>query len=83
MTLSRLEIDWVVLFGGCKKVLFMVKLLQSMRISVKHLVMIRVDNVRAIFMEDNVSAIVKDIDIRNKYINENVEYGIVNLVFAT
>ena len=58
--------------------------LQSKKISVKLPVMVRVDNMDAIFMRSNVTATshTKHVDIRNKYVNEYVEDKIEDIVFV-
>ena len=48
--LLSLEAEWVASMEAVKEVLFLIQLLGSMKISVKLPVMVRVDNVGAIFM---------------------------------
>ena len=66
--LSSTEAELIALSDTVKKVMFIVKLLQSMRISVKLLVAVRVENVGAIFVAGNVTAIshTKHADFRYK-----------------
>ena len=54
-----------------------------MKISVKYLVIVRVDNISTIFMASSISSTscTKHIDIRYKYVNEYVEDRIVKVVF--
>ena len=67
-----------------KKVMFIHLLLQSMKISVKLPIMVRVDNMVAIFMVTKITAMnhTKHVDVRYKYVNEYVKYGIVKIVFV-
>ena len=53
-----------------------------MQIVVKHSVMVRVDNVGAIFMASNImtTSHTKHVDIQYKYVNEYVEDGIVKII---
>ena len=46
--------------------------------------MVRADNVSAIFMIRNVTAIssIKHVDIRYKNVNEYVEYWVVKIIFV-
>ena len=83
MMLSISEAEWVVVFEAAKEVKLMIKLLQSMKISVKHLVTIRLDNVRAISMVGNMIATRhnKHMDISYKYVNEYAENEIDKIVF--
>ena len=55
-----------------------------MKISVKLPVMVRVDNVGAIFLTISVSASshTKHVDIRYKYLSEYVKFGIIMIVLV-
>ena len=59
--------------------MLMVQLLGSMKIIVKYPVMVRVDNVGAIFMASNIMTMchTKHVDIRYKCVNDYVEDGVV------
>ena len=63
--------------------MFVAQLLESMQIVVKYPVMIRVDNVGAIFMAINITTSnrTKHVDIRYKYANKYVEDGTVKIIF--
>ena len=54
-----------------------------MKFSVKYTVMVRVDNIGAIFMASNITTMscTKHMDIRCKYADKYVEDGIVKIVF--
>ena len=58
------------------------QLLRSMKISIKLLVMVRLDNVGAIFMANNITTMscTKRMDIRYKNMNEHVQDGVVKIV---
>ena len=56
MTLLRSEAKWVALLEAVKEVMFMIQILESMRVSVKPPFMVRDDNVGAISMTGNVIA---------------------------
>ena len=64
--------------------MFRIQLLGSMKIAVKYLVMVRVDNVGAIFMASNITTTchTMHIDIRYKYINYYIEDVVVKIVFV-
>ena len=66
-----------------KEVMFVAQLLESIQISIEYSVMVRVDNVSAIFMASNIMTIshTKHVDIWYKYVNEYVEDGIVKIIF--
>ena len=57
-------------------------MLGSMKISVKFPVMVRVDNVGAIFMASSITATscTKHVDIRHIYVNEYVEHEVVKII---
>ena len=76
--------EYITLFKAIKEVMFMVQLLQRMKIAVKYPVMVRVDNIGAIFMASNITTFchTKDVDIRYKYVNEYVEDRVVKIVFV-
>ena len=55
-----------------------------MKIIVKYPVMVRVDNIGAIFMTSNIMTMchTKHVDIMYKYVNEYVEAGVVKIAFV-
>ena len=63
--------------------MFMIQLLRSMKISVKLPVTIIV-NLGTIFMANNITTTccTKYMDIRYKYINEEVKDGIIKIIFV-
>ena len=83
MTLSSLKAEWVALFEAIKEIMCMIQLLKSMKISVKLPVMIRVNYVGAIFMASDITTTrhTKNMDVWYKYVNENVDDGIVKITF--
>ena len=70
VTLSSSVAEWVALFETVKEVMFETQLQGSMKISVQLPVMVRVENVGAVFMASNITITshMKYIDIRYKYI---------------
>ena len=64
--------------------MFVLQLLESMKIQVKLPITVRVDNVGDIFMANNVSAKIctKHIDIHTKYVNEVIEDAICKIIFV-
>ena len=75
VSLFSSEAEYRALSEAVKEIKFVVQLLGSMKISVKHPVMVRMDNVGAIFMASNIRTTchTKHVDIRYKYVNEYVE----------
>jgi len=84
VTLSSTEAEWVALSEAIKEVIFLINLLGSMRINVQLPVIVRVDNVGAIFMSENLTTTsrTKHIDIRSKYVREYVEDGVIKIIFV-
>jgi len=84
VTLSSSEAEFVALSEAAKEVKFIVQVLLSIGIDVELPVIVRVDNVGAIFLADNVttSQRTKHIDVRYHYVREFVEDGFVKIVFV-
>ena len=84
VTLSSSEAEWVALSETVKEVMFVSQLLTGMKIQVQYPIIVRVDNVGAIFMAKNVTTTsrTKHVDVRYKYVNEFVEDGIVKILFV-
>ena len=55
ITLSSLEAEYVALSEAAKEIKFVYQLLLSIGIKVKLPIIVRVDNIRAIFMSENTS----------------------------
>ncbi len=55
-----------------------------MKIPIKKPIIVRVDNVGAIFMAENISATAKTkhVDMRLKFINLYIEDGVIKIVFV-
>ena len=67
-----------------KEILFVMNLLEAMKIKVQLPVVVRVDNTGAIFMGNNVTTNqrTKHVDIRTKFVREYVEDGVIKIVFV-
>ena len=70
MTLSSSEAEWFALSEAVKEVMLVLQLLECMDIQVKLPIIVRVDNLRAIFIASNISTTnhTKHINICTKYI---------------
>ena len=84
VTLSSSEAEYVSLSEAAKEVKFIVQLIESMGIDVEKPVVIRVDNIGAIFMANNVttSPRTKHIDVRYRYVTEFIDNGLVTIKFV-
>ena len=84
VTLSSSEAEWIALSEATKEVMFVLQLLESMHIRVQLPITVRVDNIGAIWMSQNVntSSRTKHVDIRTKYVNEYCEDGVLKIIFV-
>jgi hypothetical protein len=84
VTLSSSEAEFVALSEAAKEIKFIVQVLHSIGISVKIPIIVRVDNVGAIFMAENVTttARTKHVDIRYHFVREFVEDGFIRIIFV-
>jgi len=84
VTLSSSEAEFVVLSEAAKEVKFIVQIMQSIGIEVKLPVIVRVDNVGAILMAENLttSQCTKHVDIRYHFVREFVEDRFIRIIFV-
>ena len=84
ITLSSSEAEYVALSEAEKEIKFVYQLLLSIGIQVKLPIVVRVDNVGAIFMSENTSTSgrTKHIDIRYRYVNEMILDGFLKVLFV-
>ena len=70
VSLSSSEAEYIALFEVVKEVMFMIQLLESMKILILCQVIVRVDNVGALFMANNITTMLhtKHKGIRYKYV---------------
>ena len=84
VTLSSSEAEFVALSEAAKEVKFVYQVLTSMGVKVTLPIVVRVDNVGAIFIGSNVavSQRSKHIDIRYHFVREFVHDGFIKIVFV-
>jgi hypothetical protein len=84
VTLSSSEAEYVSLSEAAKEVKFVSQLIESMGIEVQKPIEVRVDNLGAIFMANNISTSprTKHVDIRYRFINELIEDGLIKVRFV-
>ena len=82
--LSSSEAEYVALSEVAKEIKFMYQLLQSIGIEIELPIIVRVDNIGAIFMSENTSTSgrTKHVDIRYRYVNEMVLDGFLKIQFV-
>ena len=84
VTLSSTEAEWMALSEAVKDILFLKYLCETMGIRVERPITVRVDNMGAVFMSNNVttSQRTKHIDIRSKFVREYVQDGVIIIKFV-
>ena len=84
VVLSSSEAEYIALSEAVKEVKFIMQLLESMGFTVQYPVTVRVDNVGAIFMAENVSTSsrMRHVDCRTKFVREFVDDGIIKIIFV-
>ena len=84
VTLSSSEAELVALSEAAKEVKFVFQVLQSMGVKVNLPIVVRVDNIGAIFIGTNVtvSQRSKHIDVRYHFVREYVQDGFIRIIFV-
>jgi len=84
VSLSSSEAEYVALSEAVKEIRFVYYLLTSFGINVILPIKVRVDNIGAIFMSENVTTSnrTKHVDIRYNYVREFVEDGFIEISFV-
>ena len=84
VALSSSEAEYVSLSEAAKEIKFVYQIMMSMGLKVRTPIVVRVDNVGAIFMAENVStsARTRHVDIRYAYVREFVEEGFLKILFV-
>jgi hypothetical protein len=84
VALSSSEAEFVAASEAVKEIIFVLQVLESMNIQVKTPVVVRVDNMGAIFMTENSSSgtRTRHIDTRWHFVRELVEGKVVEIVFV-
>ena len=84
VAISSSEAEFYALSEAAKEIKFVFQLLCSMEIPVKIPIIVRMDNVGAIFMTENASTTsrTKHVDIRYHFVTEFVEEGFLKIIFV-
>ena len=84
VTLSSSEAEYVAISEAVKEIKFIYYLLQGIGIEIELPIIVKTDNIGAMFMAQNASSGVRTrhVDTRYHYIRENVEDGIIKIVFV-
>jgi len=84
VTLLSSKAEFVALSEAVKEIKFVVQVLESIGVKVKFPIIVRVDNVGAIFMAENVtnSQRTKHMDIRYHFVQEFVVDSYIKIIFV-
>ena len=86
VSLSSAEVEWIALSEAIKEILFVIQVLEALELPIEKPVVVRVDNMGAIFMAKNTTATkrTKHIDVRANFVHEHVdeETGQMIIVFV-
>ena len=84
VTLSSTEAEYVALSEAAKDIKFISQALESLGMKVKYPIIVKVDNVGAIFMSENITATnrTRHIDTRYHFVYELVEDGVILIQFV-
>jgi hypothetical protein len=84
VTLSSTEAEYFALSEVAKEVIFVKQIVDSMGFKMNFPIIIKVDNVGAIYLANNYtsSQLTKHIDIRQHFIREFIEDGILKVIFV-
>ena len=84
VTLSSSEAEYVAISEAVKEIKFIYYLLQGIGINVELPIIVKTDNIGAMFMAQNSSSGLRTrhVDTRYHYIRENVEDGIIKIEFV-
>mmetsp|Transcript_23430 Transcript_23430/g.33473 ORF Transcript_23430/g.33473 Transcript_23430/m.33473 type:complete len:131 (-) Transcript_23430:2937-3329(-) len=88
VSLSSSEAEWIALSEAVKEIVFVVQLLRDIGIKVDTPVIVKVDNIGAIHMAENVTsgARTRHIEIRTKFVreynNDNRTDPLIKIVFC-
>lgn len=84
VTLSSSEAEYIALSEAAKEIKFVVQILISMKIPVSIPIIVRIDNVGAMFMTENATTQnrTRHVDIRYHFVREFVEEGFIKIIFV-
>ena len=84
VTLSSTEAEYVAISEMCAEIMFLKQVLEFLKIKVVLPIIVRVDNVGAIYLAQNAVSgpRMKHVDIRYHFVRDYIEDGIVKIVFV-
>jgi hypothetical protein len=84
VALSSTEAEYYAISETAKEIKFIFQILESIGIRIKLPIIVKVDNVGAIFMAENVTAtkLTRHVDARYHYVREFIEEGFIQIIFV-
>jgi hypothetical protein len=84
VTLSSTEAEYVAISEMCAEVMFLKQVLEFLKIKVTLPIIVRVDNVGAIYLAQNAVSgpRMKHVDVRYHFVRDYIEDGMVKIVFV-
>jgi hypothetical protein len=84
VALSSTEAEYYAISETAKEIKFIFQILESIGIKIKLPIIVKVDNVGAIFMAENVTAtkLTRHVDARYHYVREFIEEGFIKIIFV-
>ena len=84
ISLSSSEAEIYACSDAAKEIKFVAQVLTTMGLNIKLPIIVRMDNVGAIFMAENVSVSqrTKHIDLRTKFLTQYIEEGFIKIIFV-
>jgi hypothetical protein len=84
VTLSSSEAEYVAISEVCAEIMFLKQVLEFMEIKVKLPIIVKVDNVGAIYLANNAVSgpRMKHVDIRYHFVRDLIEEGIIEVAFV-
>jgi hypothetical protein len=84
VTLSSTEAEYVAISEMCAEIMFLKQVLEFLKIKVVLPIIVRVDNVGAIYLAQNAVSgpRMKHVDVRYHFVRDYIEDGIVKIVFV-
>ena len=83
VTLLSTEAEYVAMSEACAEIMFIKQVMEFLGLEVRLPIIVRVDNVGAIYLGNNSSTHrTKHVDVRYHFVREFVEDGIIKIVFV-
>jgi Reverse transcriptase (RNA-dependent DNA polymerase) len=84
VTLSSSEAEYVAISEVCAEIMFLKQILEFLKIQVTLPIIVRVDNVGAIYLAHNAVSgpRMKHVDIRYHFVRDYIEEGVIKIIFV-